>query len=453
MIYAFGYQIDKETGAPVQAGGLVIKTPVKNVTVYKDGKAIKTNDFISDLITDFIKIENLSPGSYDIEVVKEGYQNWQKNIEIKSGQVEKFESIMILKNKYEENRILEEIDLTKYSQTWISKDKKQIAYLNEEDGQKNIYIAYLEDEKTEKIITDKQISLMGDIQKIYWIEDSNLLAIESIYNQKANLQIFSLDSKKIYTLNEDLSEIILKQQNREKLNISGDFIVFTQDSVLYSFNYITKETRKIFDGVGNFDVQGKNIYFFKSSEVNSEQFIYKIEIESATGREIKFAKKPNEYSSSDPFEAQEQNNRLLILSADSLYFIDKDGTSEKIGFDIKNAFFFQNSRRIALYGGNEIWIYYTENKTYQPTKQKGEKELITRFSGKLEDIYMYQDEEHIFYRENNQIKFAEMDNRDKRNVQTISEETDNFSSIYSRNKNTIYIIKEGRILKISLSAE
>lgn len=447
LLYAFGYQIDEKTGSPIQAGGLVIKTPIKNVTVYQNGKAIKTNDFISDLITDFIKLENLRPDKYNIEIKKDEYQTWQKNIEIKPGQVEKFENVILLKNKYEKDQILEETKLSDYEKTWLSKSEKQIAYLNKIEQGKEIGLIDLEQKSNKKILSDKQIALMGEVQNLFWIEDSSLLAIESKYGEKTSVQIISLNDNKVYTLNEEISSTILQQKNRSELNINGDFVVFKEENALYSFNYKTKEKKKIIENIETFDIQGNNIYFFKTSD--SEKNIYKIEINSSTGRDIKFAKKPEEYDSSKSFEAQEQNNRLLLLSSDSLYFIDKDSTSEKIGFNIKDAFFFQESKRVIFYNDNEIWVYYTEDKTYQPNHQKGERELITRFSGTLEDIYMYKDEEHVLYKENGMIKFAELDGRDNRNIQNISEETSG-TAIYSRNKNSIYEAEENGLFVINL---
>lgn len=447
LFYTFGYQLDKETGEAIQTGGLVIKTPIKDVAVYQNGEIAKKNGFISDLITDFIKIDNLKPATYSIEIKKDGYQTWKKNVEIKSGQVEKFENIVILKDYYQEQAILNDISLNNYEKVWYSRIKNQIVYISSENAKQEVYLVDIAQEKTTKILDSKQTYLIGDISNVSWVEDSDLLAIEAKYNKKTNLHIIEIkNGNKTYTLTEVLTNTLVEQKRDNTLNIYGDFVVFAEDGSLFSFNYKTKATKEILKNVKNFDLQGKYIYFFKTDE--KENYIFRTDVESAD-YEIRIAKLPAEYDNNEAFKAQEQNNRMLISYQKSLYFIDKSGTTEKISSDSKEAFFFQGGKRVLLYNENEIWVYYTEDKLYQPDKQKGEKELITRFSGILTDIYMYQDEEHVIYKENNELKFAEMDGRDNRNIQTISKDIPN-QVFYSRDNGALYSTRDGRILKLSI---
>lgn len=447
LFYTFGYQLDTETGETIQTGGLVIKTPIKDVTVYQNGEIAKRNGFINDLITDFIKIDNLKPKAYSIEIRKDGYQTWKKTIEIKPGQVEKFENIIILKDQYEEQAVASDISLKNYEQIWYSKVKNQIVYVKLEDEAREVYLADIAQEKTLMILDAKQTSLIGEIANISWVEDSDLLAIEAKYNKKTNVHIIELkNANKVYTLTENLTNALVEQKKDGALNIYGDFVVFAKDGSLFSFNYKTKATKEILKNVKNFDLQGKYIYFFKTD--GKEKYLFRTDIESAD-YEIRIAKLPEEYEDAEIFKAQEQNNRILLSCQKSLYFIDKSGESEKISSDITEAFFFQGGRRILLYNEKEVWIYYTEDKLYQPDKRKGEKELITRFSGSLADIYMYQDEEHIIYRENNELKFAEMDGRDNRNIQTISKDIEN-QVFYSRDNGALYSTREGKIFKLSI---
>jgi hypothetical protein len=447
LFYTFGYQLDTETGEAIQTGGLVIKTPIKDVTVYQNGEIAKKNGFISDLITDFIKIDNLKPAVYNIEIKKDGYQTWKKNVEIKSGQVEKFENIVILKDQYENISVLDDISLTNYEKIWHSKIKNQIIYISSENAKQEAYIADIAQEKTIKILDSKQVSLMGDISNVSWVEDSDLLAIEAKYNNRTNLHIIETKNEnRIYTLTETLTNTLVEQKKDNTLNIYGNFVVFAKDGSLFSFNYKTKVTKEILKKVKNFDIQGKYIYFFKTDE--KENCIFRTDIESAD-YEIRIANLPAEYDSTETFKTQEQNNRILLSYKDFLYLIDKSGEAEKISSDAKEAFFFQGGRRALFYNENEIWVYYTEDKLYQPDKQKGEKELITRFSGNLADIYMYQDEEHVMYKENNELKFAEMDGRDNRNIQTISKDVPE-QVFYSRDNDALYSTKDGKIFKVSM---
>lgn len=76
IFYASGYRYDEEQGLGPK-GLLVVKSDPESAQVFINGeeKAV-TNESL-----------NLTPGTYDIQIKKEGHMSWQKMLEIKEGEV------------------------------------------------------------------------------------------------------------------------------------------------------------------------------------------------------------------------------------------------------------------------------------------------------------------------------------------------------------------------------
>lgn len=84
---AMGYRYNPEYRRWQKTSMLVLDIDPKNSTIKLDGIAYAING--PDRLT------NILPGSYDIEITKEGYIPWQKRIALHSGLVEELEPITL----------------------------------------------------------------------------------------------------------------------------------------------------------------------------------------------------------------------------------------------------------------------------------------------------------------------------------------------------------------------
>jgi hypothetical protein len=445
LYYSFGYKYDPTTGKSIQTGAIVVRTTPNDAIITKDGQEIPQQGFPNNILSSFTKIEDLDPTSYTVKASKEGYLDWQKSVKITPGQVEKYENIVLLKKEYKEPAILLNVTLPDPAKSWISTEKNRIIFYGTVDAQEGLFFIDLQDEGVRLVLDKSQLALMGEIQSVKWTEDDNKIILKA-----ANIMsVIDLgDGDKVYTISSDVAKI-LSQTPDSPIYIYNQSIIFPQNGAAYLFDYTTKKTKKAVDGVSNFYVHQGNLYFFKTESDTKNIALFSVNLGDSL-HENRVSYMPADYNPKSPFTIKKENNSVMILSNGSLYLTGTSDKAEKINSGVKEARFFQSGKKIIYFSDNEIWIYYVEDKTSQPIKSKGDNELLTRFSGKISNIYTYSDDEHIFFQENNMFKFVELDGRDQRNIFDVLDNTDNREIFYLGNKNLIYFIKGNKFYKIDL---
>ena len=91
IFYSQGYRFDFDSKKITQTGGLFLKVFPKSAEIYLDGKLKKKTDFFFGSIL----IENLLPKKYKIEIKKEGYFTWEKNLEIREKEVTEAKNVIL----------------------------------------------------------------------------------------------------------------------------------------------------------------------------------------------------------------------------------------------------------------------------------------------------------------------------------------------------------------------
>ncbi len=87
IFYALGYGFDFEKKTIVATGGIYLKSyPSKAEIFINDKSRGKTNKYLRRLI----------PKNYEVEIIKEDYYPWQKNLTVKAGIVTKVDNILLI---------------------------------------------------------------------------------------------------------------------------------------------------------------------------------------------------------------------------------------------------------------------------------------------------------------------------------------------------------------------
>ncbi len=111
-------------------------------------------------------------------------------------------------------------------------------------------------------------------------------------------------------------------------------------------------------------------------------------------------------------------NRFLALGQDGRLFYLQKGSSpwQKISDKIAAVDFSADEKKILWVSGKEIWVRWLDDALIQPYRLAGDQELIARFSAPVTQAIFYPSGEHIAFVVNDQIKVAELDSRDRRNI-------------------------------------
>lgn len=215
VLLATGYVFDFKNFKFVKTGTLAFKSDVKGANVYFKNKKIGK---IAPISGNFSK-KYLLPGSYEVSVRKDGYQNWEKTAEIKSQEVTNFFSIVLVRKnpdlellvsndaakvtgekiddvleseQRESNFVQEFLSLNRFKETiLVAPDNKKLAYLNNSE----LAVFWTEDQKFEPVRKkgDAQLAvrLSVPITAFFWTKDSEHL----VYSTSEKIFITELDQR------------------------------------------------------------------------------------------------------------------------------------------------------------------------------------------------------------------------------------------------------------------
>jgi hypothetical protein len=97
ILYAQGYRYDFKAGQFIRTGAVDVKVNTQ-AKIFINGKLYGTTSFLSNTGS----FGGLLPDTYKIEITKDGYSTWTKNITIEEGFVQHFPRVMILPNTGED---------------------------------------------------------------------------------------------------------------------------------------------------------------------------------------------------------------------------------------------------------------------------------------------------------------------------------------------------------------
>jgi len=200
VFYSDGWRVDIKNCLIVQlfncsikferTGAVYVQTEPKGITI-KIGKEIFEDK--SGLLQNGTLISELLPGSYKIEIQKDNYLAWVKNIVVESGMVSEISKIILIPEKLEKQPVI----LTKSPDSFWLNDGNTIL-----KNKTNLY--YQSENSATKLRGDKFIAWSNDNNKII-TQDSNS-QIYYLYNLNNFAQSLNINA----ALN-NLQKITIKQ--------------------------------------------------------------------------------------------------------------------------------------------------------------------------------------------------------------------------------------------------
>ena len=456
LFYSFGYRYDIEKGETIQTGAIIIKTIPEDIDIYINDNLFENNNALNTLLTGYVKVENLNSDEYNIKIKKDGYFDWGKNINVSGGYITELKNIVLLKNNYEKNILLDDITINlNANNIWVNNGKNKIVYRNKNNL--NLFDINSKTKSEEiKIIANfinapfnkNESNLDFGLDDIIWSNDDTKIIAKISEDNSVFWYLIDFENKNKIS---DIS-FIFNEISKVKNKYTFDFnksLFYLKNDTLYEFNYEKLVSKRILNDIAGFLVHGDSLYYFKKDD----PVLYVSSLDNLLETKV-VSTMPDNFNAQLPIRIiRSSNNAYLILSwFGELYFISKTNETIFINSRAENAYFTNHNERIVYYNNNEIWIYYIKEKLSQPSKGEFENELITRYSDEISNISLYLDEEHLFYNEGGVFKFIEFDNRDKVNVFDILE-LENNDVFYSRDNNSIYYVEDGKLVWIDLEEE
>lgn len=402
VLYSQGYRLDFNPSEGwiriSQAGGLFLKVTPRQVDVYVDDKLIKRTDFFFGSIL----VENLLPKKHKITVKKQDYHSWEKTLEIKEKQVVEIKNIILFPEQINVNLLSD-----KTEKIWLSLDQKKIISL----------------EKEEQIWALKSYDLTRNI-KSHLLDQADLAKQET---EIINL-IFSQDSKTVEL------EVSFKNNLNQEIYIKKFILEVDKEKPGLTEKTMSNDLAENIENIVCYKIINNDLYYLDNS-----------------GYLFKNQEKLNQ--TSFPMEEKQYSlevfQEFIFLQEDeTVYQFNSDQKNFEIFFEKINFFKISPDRnKLAFFSDYEIWLFFLKDDFGPPERKINQKLLLTRLSDQIKDVSWLNDHYLIFIADN-QIKVAEIDDRDKVNVvnllnlETINQSGNFIKTAFSLFDKKIYFLLE-----------
>jgi len=394
VLYSQGYRIDFDNKKIVQTGGIYLKVIPKQTDVFLDGKLVKKTDFFFGSVL----IDGLLPKNYKIEVKKENYQGWEKNLNIKEKMVTEAKNIILFPENISFGTLA-----SKVKKIWLAPDQQKIV-LKEETEQ-------------------------GWALKLYDLDKrvkSHLIYEANISKQEADLfdLSFSENSEEIF-----LGSGVGEEEKYFKLEINKTSPILEEVS--------PPSTPEILERAVAYYEIDDDIYFL-------DNLGYLFKVSSSLENKIKL----NE----NPFPLKQETDYELAVFGDYI-FLRENKLLYKFNYQL-NYFeeFFENtnkwraspdSKKLAYSSDNELWVFYLKDGVLG--KKAGDNFFLFRLSNKIGDFY-WLNSDYLVFSAGDSVKICEIDNRDKINFAKVGE-FKNPDFFWNSSDRNLYILSEEKLYK------
>jgi len=427
VMYGLGWRFDWKTKKLIQPGIFYFKTWPKGCQIYINNVLKKKTDIFFGAAS----VENLMPGNYDLEIKKEGYHSWKKNLLILKRQVTKAENIVLIPK----NPAI--ALLSKNTESFFfSPDEKKIVIKEKDSPETDWSLKLIETKNDIKshLISQQDLRLgvlspkgKGEPEEIELIDlefsqDSKKILLSLGAKEKIHYFVLDIKTKEITPLETTRAEkVFFDPENSNSLIALSD----------WEIKRIAPEQILLQDVVAA-AIEDKNIYY-----IDKQGFIYKTGLDNEHQERINII--PFEIKEEIKYELYATDNNILLKESQTLYFFDKEKMAfEKLLDPAKDFALCQDNKKIAYFNNNEIWVVFLQEKYEQPQKNKGEKTFINRFSENIGDLFWYT-ENYLIFNLQDKIKITEIDDRDNINIVDLAEFKE--PEIFFANKK-LYVLSE-----------
>jgi len=421
LVYSFGYRINWQTLEIRQTGGLYLKTSPKVTDIFLDTKKI---DQKGGLLSSGIFVQNLFPRSYQLEISKDGYFSWTKQVKIAPTLVDNFTHIILLSRSPLKESIYSATsteEITDFLPLGNQKETILELRLKNKLGWFGVLEIFDKGNATtteifrKKINRDEKPDLLTGL--VADGADANQI-IFSNYDRASSQTIFYLWSRLTPEEPINLTQIVAKYNLTKVKKIAfhpfedNKFIVETAKKIAIldlnknEASYLSAENPL------DFAVSGGNLFWIdKDGGIYSYNFILKSTSPWTIIEDEKLQVK-------DWLVSANSDNIAVLLAAGKLILVQA-GQPPKILSNAAQSFVFSFDNKKLAYSdkSGQIKIYFLEDLTQDITKKAGDEVVLADASDNLvSQLIWHKDSCHLIATIGEEIVFSEIDDRDRLNV-------------------------------------
>src|SRR4030043_585511 len=395
VFYSQGYRFDAYKKIFVHSGSITVKSTPSGINVFIDGKQQKTGSL--DIINNSITINGLRPGNYNLRLTAEGYNDWEKNIEVHSGVSTEFWNVFLVPQNADP-QVLKTQSVERY---FVSPSSDKLVYVAKRPKGSGIELYDLKKDENVQLFLDENTSFSDDeLENAEWNNKEKLILNPVFRNEKKDFLI--LDA------NQNADPLFLSQiappYNPDKARWSPQKekdVYFTSGldegnlKNLYLASLDLKNITLISEKIRAFDISSNHIYFLKENNI-----LYKTDLVGSGEEQVTSSSFPiRDAGGSDCRMIVYDDDRQAIITGDENLVVHNNGKenfTEVVTEGAKGIQFSDDGKKLLFWGGNEISVMFLRDWDVQPRRKENEVQQIVRFSSPIANVFWYRDYEHVF---------------------------------------------------------
>jgi hypothetical protein len=374
ILYSQGYRIDWKLKRIVQTGALYFKIIPTRTNVLVDGKLQKTTDFFFGSVL----LSNLFPGSHYIQISKEGYQPWAKQLEVQERQVTDAKNVILFPQIPEFTSATDNVQ-----RVWKTPKKNTLLLQKNTSKFWKLVLFNTETLREETIFTPEGKETLWDIQ---WSGDLTQIILQVVRGEDIHASVLALEKGKpcyekpcsLDFLGQPLSMVLFSNAAEHRVIFSK----YVRNSiVLGEADFVQKEIlTPIANNVITFAMQGETLIWLENS---------------GTLWQKSSPENPASPISSLLAPIQEETEYTILFIGDALFL--KEGTRvfqvntpeksmQEIFSEARIIKGSPDGKKLAVSNGSELWIMYLQDSQGQPYHKAQDKVFITRISKDINNL-------------------------------------------------------------------
>ncbi len=413
VFYSQGYRFDFQERKIVQTGGFYFRisptsseiniSPLNNKTIQKT-----THFFFGTAF-----IENLLPNRYDVEVKKDEYHSWGKNLEVKEGFVTDVKNVTLIPKNPEFITLKSGID------DFFSLSEKNSLILRSENNL-NIYNTRTGLERNILSI-DENIEIINFNLSQRW----NKLMLNT-NNGYYLINVAQYTEPLLIDIPEKSKNVVLHPQNEQK-------IIFLNGNEVFLHDIITLESEAIIENVISYNIRGNDILW-----ISNDGFL-NIGLEDY--RQMNRA--PLTINDANNYQIYFLGSEIMVRENNTFYLLENQEFIESFESPF-DPILSPDGQKILNYNSHEIRIFFLSDVIDQPQRARKDNVFLTRFSGEISNIHWYTSH-YLIFTIGSEIKIIEIDDRDHINLIDL-ENIDNSKIYFNFSDKKVYLLRDSEIL-------
>jgi hypothetical protein len=424
LFFTFGYRFSFERGIFVYTGSVTIKSNPRDVDILVDGEPFPQSRIST--VNRTLHLTGLRPGNHLLRVEAPGFRAWEKKITVRSGVSTEFWNIVLPRESYERTDLIEGGLL----EAFFSPRERRFAIATEEEGKTKILVLDRSSLETSQVFeSDEFLFDQGSTENIEWAPDGDKLLIP--FRDSSGRQTIVVVDLRTLQATDWGAEGELQELHDARWDPTDNRAFFALSEgrllrIVPGARNPDERIRTLREHVGAYDLSGRTIYFLESGS----DAVFRAAL---GGRELDPETLPIAIPNAGGFvnpkiSVYDEKRVAIYNDAGSGYLINDDGGLEpeflSLGSGIRGVQFSDDGKKLLFHTTNEISVAFTRDWDMQPYRASGDIVQIARFSHPVFQPKWSRDYEHVLFSIGGEIRMAELDRRDRRNIVTVDSQDD-----------------------------